>query len=161
MSQAKQGPLYGIGGVTLLTVLLVLCLTMFAVLALSSAQADRRLSEKNAKAVTAYYQADNQGVALMERAAELWPAGAARPAGEILAKELSAAFAAGYTVNAVEADEGLLLSAAIPVQENQVLRLALYLQPPEKPQRWEIRQWQVEPALQDESDAAFLPVWQP
>lgn len=161
MSRIKQGPLYGIGGVTLLTVLLVLCLTMFAVLALSSAQADRRLSEKNARAVAAYYRADNQGVVLMSQAVKLWPAGGARPKAEALAQDLSAVFDAALEIRVEAAEERFLLSAAIPVQENQILRLSLYLGPPESPRRWEIRGWQVEPLLQNEDQAAFLPVWQP
>ena len=47
-----------IGGSALLVMFAVLCLTVFALLCLSSAQADRRLQEASAQAVHAYYEAD-------------------------------------------------------------------------------------------------------
>lgn len=47
-----------IGGSALLVMFAVLCLTVFALLCLSSAQADRRLQEASAQAVYAYDEAD-------------------------------------------------------------------------------------------------------
>ncbi len=43
---------------SVLTVLLALCLTLFSTLTLAAARSDLALSEKNAGTVTAYYQAD-------------------------------------------------------------------------------------------------------
>lgn len=54
----------GIGVITLITVLLVLCLTIFSILTYSSAQADMQLSQVNADAVSAYYKADCEAAAL-------------------------------------------------------------------------------------------------
>lgn len=54
----------GVGVITLITVLLVLCLTIFSILTYSSAQADMRLSEVNAEAVAAYYDADAEAAEL-------------------------------------------------------------------------------------------------
>ena len=50
----------GVGVVTLCMVLMVLCLAVFSALTLASAQADLRLSQRNAETVSAYYRADWQ-----------------------------------------------------------------------------------------------------
>ena len=158
MNQRKAGPLYGIGGVTLLTVLLVLCLTLFAVLALSTAQADLRLSEKNARAVSAYYEAESQAFALIRQSGEIWPAGSGRPAPA----DFLAAFSSEVEAAWAELEgEGLLVSAEIPMQDGQLLQLAFHLKPGGQAERWEIRQWQLLPPAQDEGDIAYLPLHQP
>jgi hypothetical protein len=48
------------GGSALMVTFAVLCLVVFAVLSLSTAQADRRLSEVSADAVRQYYEADRE-----------------------------------------------------------------------------------------------------
>lgn len=47
-----------VGGSSLLVIFVILCLTVFAVLSLSSVRADGRLSVASAEAVRAYYGAD-------------------------------------------------------------------------------------------------------
>lgn len=54
----------GVGVITIITVLLVLCLTIFSALTLSSARADQRLSQINADTVSAYYAADGEAARL-------------------------------------------------------------------------------------------------
>lgn len=54
----------GVGILTVLMILTVLCLATFATLTLSSARADYRLSRINADTVTAYYEADIKAAAL-------------------------------------------------------------------------------------------------
>lgn len=49
-----------VGGSALLVIFAVLCLTTFAMMALATAQADRRLTAASADAVCAYYRADTQ-----------------------------------------------------------------------------------------------------
>lgn len=56
----------GIGVVTVFTVLLVLTLSVFSALTLSSARADLALSRTNARTVSAYYAADAEAAALYE-----------------------------------------------------------------------------------------------
>jgi|Cm1ome_4_1110797.scaffolds.fasta_scaffold07271_2 hypothetical protein len=46
------------GGSSLLAIFAVLCLTVFAMLSLSTVQADGRLADASAEAVSAYYAAD-------------------------------------------------------------------------------------------------------
>ena len=54
----------GMGIVTILTVLLVLTLSVFSALTLSSARADLALSKVNADTVSAYYAADSAAARL-------------------------------------------------------------------------------------------------
>ena len=55
------------GGVSLLVVFAVLCLTVFALLSLATAQADVRLAEASARSVKAYYAADCRAQELLAR----------------------------------------------------------------------------------------------
>lgn len=54
-----------VGGSSLLVIFAVLCLTVFAMLSLSTVQANGRLSDASADAVTAYYAADAQAEAIL------------------------------------------------------------------------------------------------
>ena len=56
-----------VGGSSLLVIFAVLCLTVFALLSLSTVRADVRLSEASAQAVSGYYQADCQAEAILAR----------------------------------------------------------------------------------------------
>lgn len=55
------------GGASLLTVFAVLCLTVFALLSLSTVRADQRLSEASARAVEEYYAADCKAQEILAR----------------------------------------------------------------------------------------------
>ena len=56
-----------VGGSALLVIFAVLCLTVFAALALATVGADSRLSQKNADAAAAYYAADTQAETILAR----------------------------------------------------------------------------------------------
>ncbi len=58
MSKREAPP--AVGGSSLLVIFAVLCLTIFALLSLSTVQADRRLAEASAEAVKKYYAADTK-----------------------------------------------------------------------------------------------------
>lgn len=60
----KSPPPIGIGVVSIMTVLLVLTLSVFSSLTLTSARADLSLSRTNAGTVAAYYAADAQAARL-------------------------------------------------------------------------------------------------
>lgn len=55
------------GGASLLTVFAVLCLTIFALLSLSTVRADSALSDASAKAVENYYAADARAQEILAR----------------------------------------------------------------------------------------------
>ena len=71
-----------VGGSSLLVMFAVLCLTVFALLALSTVQADRRLSDTSARSVEAYYEADCRAEEIFAqlRAGEI-PAGVTKTDG--------------------------------------------------------------------------------
>lgn len=50
-----------IGASSLILVFIVLCLAVFGLLSLSNARGDMALAQRNAHAVTGYYEADNKG----------------------------------------------------------------------------------------------------
>ncbi len=56
-----------VGGISLLVVFAVLCLTVFALLALTTVQADKRLADASAQAVADYYAADCQAQEILAR----------------------------------------------------------------------------------------------
>ena len=59
MKQNKSAPpSFSVGGSSLLVIFAVLCLTVFALLSLSTVNAEKRLSDASANAVSAYFQAD-------------------------------------------------------------------------------------------------------
>lgn len=53
-----QAPM--VGGSSLLVIFAVLCLTVFALLAISTVQADKRLADASITAVSEYYEADSK-----------------------------------------------------------------------------------------------------
>ncbi len=56
-----------VGASSLLVIFAVLCLTVFALLSLSTVQADKRLSDAAADAVLAYYEADCEAERIFAR----------------------------------------------------------------------------------------------
>ena len=60
MDRNRKQPIPVIGGSSLLVIFAVLCLTVFALLGLSTVQADKRLSDISVEAVSDYYSADCQ-----------------------------------------------------------------------------------------------------
>ena len=56
-----------IGGTSLLVVFAVLCLTVFALLSLTTVQADVRLADASVKAIEDYYAADYQAQEILAR----------------------------------------------------------------------------------------------
>lgn len=57
MNKYERKPPFSIGGISILMVFVMLCLTTFGVLTLVTARAEMRLTEKNAQSVSSYYAA--------------------------------------------------------------------------------------------------------
>ena len=103
-----------VGGSSLLVIFAVLCLTVFALLSLSTVQAEKRMADAAAEAVTAYYAADLQ------------------------AQEVFARLRAGETVTGV-AVEGNTYRYSCGISEHQILEVTL-----EKEEDiWRVCRWQV------------------
>mgnify|MGYP003295760601 CR=1 FL=1 len=71
----KKIPKISIGITSLTVILCVLCLTVFSVLALSTALSERNFSEKRAMATQDYYAAETEAAALVNTLQEAWKNG--------------------------------------------------------------------------------------
>ena len=73
--EKKYGPVPVVGGSSLLVIFGVLCLTVFALLSLSTVQANARLSDIALRSITDYYATDRQAQELfaMLRSGEVPP----------------------------------------------------------------------------------------
>lgn len=102
-----------VGGSSLLVIFSVLCLTVFALLSISTVQADRRLALASAETVKAYYRADRE------------------------AEEIFARLRAGETVPGVETD-GSVCRYSVPVSDSQTLFVTLI----RNDTGWQVQRWQ-------------------
>lgn len=118
-----------VGGSSLLVIFAVLSLTIFALLSLSTVQADGRLTAISAEAIRSFYNADTE-------------------AEEILADLRRGIVADGVTV------EGDLYRYSCPVSETQVLYVTVQL----TKDGYDILQWQTESSANWEADDR-LNVW--
>lgn len=67
MNSGKKFSPPAVGGVSLLVVFAVLCLTVFALLSLTTVQADRRLADASVQAISDYYAADRRAQEILAR----------------------------------------------------------------------------------------------
>ena len=118
-----------VGGSSLLVIFAVLCLTVFALLGLSTVQAGGRLSQSTTQAVSAYYQADCQ-------------------AEEIFARLRSGAMPEGVT------EAGGVYSYTCPISDTQQLRVELQ----KEAEKWTGLRWQTESTADWEANQD-LDVW--
>ena len=121
-----------VGGSSLLVIFAVLCLTVFALLSLSTVQADGRLSKATAESVTAYYAAD--------RAAE-----------EIYARLRSGEMPDGVGSCTCE-EEGYAYTC--PISQTQLLCVEVH----RAADGWQVVRWQAVPVGEWESDDS-LNLW--
>ena len=122
-----------IGASSLLVIFAVLCLTVFAMLSLSTVQADKRLSDASAEAALDYYEADTEA----ERIFALLRAG-----------ELPD----GVTVTADGA--GSVYAYTCPISDTQMLRVELR----ERNSLWTVLCWQAVSTAEWEADES-IDIW--
>lgn len=118
-----------VGAASLLVIFTVLCMTIFSLFSLSSALADRRMSDAVAGSVQAYYAADSA------------------------AEELFARLRAGEIPPQVQVN-GTSYAYTCPVSEKQQLQVHLL----HENDSWTVLQWQLT-VTENESQDADLPVW--
>lgn len=118
-----------LGGVSLLAAFAILCLTVFALLSLSTVQADRRLADASAQAVADYYAADCQ------------------------AQQILARLRQGEIPQGVERD-GQIYRYVAPISQTQQLSVAVRLEGGE----YEILEWRAGAAGQWQADDS-LDLW--
>lgn len=103
-----------VGGSSLLVIFAVLCLTLFALLGLTTVLADVRFADDSCEAVTAYYKADCEAEKILGR------------------------LRAGERVEGVE-QEGSMFYYSCPVGETQILGVAVEI----KEGDYSIKEWRV------------------
>lgn len=123
-----------IGLSSLILIFIVLCLSTFGLLSLSSARGDLELAERGAQAAKEFYEADSKG--------QQWLAGSDRMlqqmAGRSLEEKLEAL--AAKPGNGYDEQTGLIFTE-IPMERRQSLHIDLELKEGDK--RYEIRSWYV------------------
>lgn len=135
-----------VGGISLLVVFAVLCLTVFALLALTTVQADSRLADASAKAVTDYYAADCRAQAVLaylrtgEREENL---------------QLPEDFIMRTTISDYPDHSETVHSYAIPISDTQELQVEVRV---ENDGGYTILRWQAAPSGEWESDDS-MDVW--
>lgn len=118
-----------VGGSSLLVIFAVLTITVFALLSISSVQAERRLSDSALRSVSAYYAADNE------------------------AETVFAQLRSGETPPQVTRD-GEIYRYSCAISENQLLHVELR----RTGEGWEVLRWQAVPINRLPEDRT-LPIW--
>ncbi len=118
-----------VGLSSLLVIFAVLCITVFALLSISTVRADARLSESSAKAVDGYYAADFAAEEILARLRE-----GERPEGVVY--------------------ENGIYTYACPISETQALLVEVKLEGSE----YTVLRWQAKSTAHWEADDS-LPVW--
>lgn len=118
-----------VGGSSLLTIFAVLCLSVFALLSLSTAQAESRMAEGTNRAVSAYYEADCR------------------------AEEIFARLRNGERVDGVEETDGIY-AYFCPISESQTLAVALR----QTEDGWQVLRWQAVAGMEI-TETENLGVW--
>lgn len=118
-----------VGGSSLLVSFCLLCLTILALLSLSTVQAEKRMAESSIQAVADYYAADSQ------------------------AQEIYARLRRGEAIPGVT-DENNVYSYTCPISEHQVLSVQLQY----RDGNWQILRWQAI-ASAPEAGESGLAVW--
>ena len=130
MAERRRMPVPAVGGSSLLVIFAVLCLTVFALLALSTVQAGGRLSDRSAQAVLDYYQADSRAEAIL------------------------AQLRRGETPEGVEAEGDGLYAYACPISDTQTLLVEVRVEGTE----YTVLRWQAASTTQWEAEED-ISVW--
>ena len=116
-----------VGGSSLLVIFAVLCMTVFALLSLSTVLADGRLNQASVEAVSAYYTADTQ------------------------AEEIFARVRQGELPEEVTEKNGIY-TYSCPISENQALQVKLQ----KTAAGWKVLRWQAVVTAEWEEDTLNL-----
>ena len=129
-----------VGASSLLVIFAVLCLTVFAMLSLSTVQADKRLSDRSAAAALGYYEADTE-------------------AEEIFARLRAGELPDGVTVTTYAAEEGTAIQGSVysytcTISETQAIQVELA----EQNGVWTVLRWQAVSTTEWEADDS-VDIW--
>ena len=130
MNKSKRG-ITLVGGSSLLVIFSVLCLTVFALLSLSTVKADIRIADASIQSIEEYYKADCEAEAILAQLRQ------------------------GNIPEGIER-EGNLYTYACPVSDTQELRVLVEIEN----ETYKIHQWKVIVTKQWSPDE-YIEVWTP
>ena len=136
---SKRGGSFGLGtgGASILLIFVLLCLTTFATLSIVSANADYKLTQRNALAVEEYYAADSAANEKLALVAAALSGGA--PEEGTPAERCAAALAGLDGVTVQEAVAGARVSFAVEISATRELQVSLLVG---QDLSWSIASWQ-------------------
>lgn len=149
------------GGTLVIIIFVVLCLTIFGLLAFATSFADKKLADKNLLSVSQYYEADAEAERTLARVfGELY--GIKPLNADITEKQLSAISEIKIS-SVIETSDGKIeVSYSIPVNDMQTIECVIdfYTDAQTENLKYEIIKWQVViTGNLDYSDSSFDYIW--
>lgn len=132
----------GLGSTSLIMIFAVLCLTIFALLTLSTARANQALAEKNAEFSKEYYEADSRAVRIVAQIQEYAQTGEIPQTIDEIA------------IRQQETEDGKTVTYCCPVNESQALSVELALECSD----FTVVSWKLAQTAEWEADGSFS-VW--
>lgn len=135
----QQSTFINIGSSSLLMVFLVLCLTTFAILSLSSAQSDYSFSKKFAEHKTEYYEASSRAEMILGEIDQLLAENSDQITARLDGKEID-----NIPLSCTGADGETVISYQVPSGEKQALNVVLLVtNDSEHENYYKIQAWQL------------------
>ena len=135
----QQSTFINIGSSSLLMVFLVLCLTTFAILSLSSAQSDYSFSKKFAEHKTEYYEASSRAEMILGEIDQLLAENSDQVTARLDGKEID-----NIPLSCTGADGETAISYQVPSGEKQALNVTLLVtNDSEHENYYKIQAWQL------------------
>lgn len=135
----QQSTFINIGSSSLLMVFLVLCLTTFAILSLSSAQSDYSFSKKFAEHKTEYYEASSRAEMILGEIDQLLAENSDQVTARLDGKEID-----NIPLSCTGADGETVISYQVPSGEKQALNVVLLVtNDSEHENYYKIQAWQL------------------
>lgn len=146
-----------VGVISLLMIFMILCLTTFAVLAISTVYAEQNLSTRNQLSIEEYYAAENRGQELLAWL-DSQLIGLAQQHGDADSFYENLPIALAPCALALTYDnEAHILSFALAVSQRTELTVQLRILPPGEDARYERLVWKIEPVADTEQEKR--PIW--
>lgn len=147
MNTKKSASGTGVGGITVFMVLAVLVIAVFAMLTMSAAQADLRLSEKNDQLTRLYYDLDAKGARLLATLESVLKAAAGGDYGSqrdlmagVMPEILDPEAKANLTVREDNPAQ-VMLDICVPAGVNRWFYIVASLDASDPASTWRIEQW--------------------
>lgn len=146
-----------VGVISLLMIFMILCLTTFAVLAISTVYAEQNLSTRNQLSIEEYYTAENRGQEFLAWLdGQLISLAEQHGDAESFYENLPLALAASDLALTYDS-RAHTLSLALAVSQRTELTVQLGILPPGEAARYERLVWKIKPVTDTEQEKR--PIW--